>query len=380
MAANDKNELLIQIATLINDNNNGEISPADIRTVLSAMVTADINMNELTDQFLSSIIRDAQSVIFNRLMDAPPHEEGALFYDKDKHALSYFNDAPNVTVNMGQELLIPVYNNSGVVIPNGAAVLPTGAVAGIATVAMSKADNIETATVSGLATHTIPNNTKGYIAYIGQVGDVDTSAWSAGDFLYLSDTVAGMLTNVEPAISSPVAIALVIGVSGSVIVGQREVKDPNAFGQIRGNSNSPNPTQLVTTTPQPISLYDDNLKLQKDITITTALAPGSGFTGSMAPTSLVYEGFYSTAFTLSFESSANTIVSVEAYKNGSPTGIRAIADLTNNNIDIATLTIPRIVPGSLEVGDVANFYIFCSVGTTTITRDNISFNLERVGL
>jgi hypothetical protein len=50
MAANDKNDLLVQIATELPDNSNGDINPSNIRTTESAMVTYSVNMEELTKQ------------------------------------------------------------------------------------------------------------------------------------------------------------------------------------------------------------------------------------------------------------------------------------------------------------------------------------------
>jgi hypothetical protein len=56
MAANDKNDLLIQIANELPDNTNGDINPSNIRTTESAMVTYNVNTEELTQQDVQGVI------------------------------------------------------------------------------------------------------------------------------------------------------------------------------------------------------------------------------------------------------------------------------------------------------------------------------------
>ena len=56
MATGDKNDLLIQIANELPDNNTGDINPSNIRTTESAMVTYNVNMEELTEQVVKGPI------------------------------------------------------------------------------------------------------------------------------------------------------------------------------------------------------------------------------------------------------------------------------------------------------------------------------------
>ena len=120
-----------------------------------------------------------------------------VYYDSNEQALSYFPNTPNmdVTVNIGQESLIRVYNNTGVQINNGSVVHISGSSLGLPTIVLSNAAFDSVAEVAGVATHDIPNNTIGFITNFGIVRDVNTSAFNVGDELYLSDTISGGFTN-----------------------------------------------------------------------------------------------------------------------------------------------------------------------------------------
>jgi hypothetical protein len=122
---------------------------------------------------------------------------GRVYYDTNEQALSYFPYTPNmdVTLNIGQESLIRVYNSTGVQINNGSVVHISGSTGGLPTIVLSNASDDARAEVAGVATHNIPNNSIGFITNFGIVRDVNTSAFNVGDELYLSDTINGGFTN-----------------------------------------------------------------------------------------------------------------------------------------------------------------------------------------
>ena len=132
---------------------------------------------------------------------APSYQEGRVFYDDDAKALAYYNDETAVSLQIGQEQYVRVYNNSGSVIGNGKAVYITGAdpTTELPTVALAKANVESTAQVIGLATHEIGIDEVGYITIQGTVNGLDTSAFANGSQLFLSSSTAGELTTTEPA-------------------------------------------------------------------------------------------------------------------------------------------------------------------------------------
>jgi len=118
----------------------------------------------------------------------------------------------NVTLQVGQEMLIRAVNKSGgdLLEANYQAVrlrlVSEGGAAGQRlAVKLALADSdINSATTIGLVTETINNNQEGFITTIGNVREINTTGslqgetWVDGDILYLSPTVAGQLTNIKP--------------------------------------------------------------------------------------------------------------------------------------------------------------------------------------
>lgn len=126
----------------------------------------------------------------------PSYKEGRGFYDHSKNTYAYYNDEPEVTVNIGQELLIPVYNLTGQTIPNGALVYPTGEYNGRHTIGLALASKKDRSRFIAMATHDIPNGGKGYVTRLGTVGGINTDGLVGG--LYLSDTIPGGFTAIPP--------------------------------------------------------------------------------------------------------------------------------------------------------------------------------------
>ena len=131
----------------------------------------------------------------------PPHLEGRLFYDSENHTITMFNDEPDVSLQIGQELYIRVRNETPDDIPNGSVVRIDGSHGSAApTIVLASADSEENSQVAGFATHTIESNSFGYISTFGLVRGVDTNGgMNDGDELFLSVT-SGEYVNADPGI------------------------------------------------------------------------------------------------------------------------------------------------------------------------------------
>lgn len=136
----------------------------------------------------------------------PAHEEGILFYDNLCGGLQLYNENSQLTWNIGGEVVLKVKNESGIEIPNGKIVKIVGEVLEcVALVELAQADSGEHARGAfAMTTTTVPDDGYGYATALGQVHGLDTSLWVAGTKLYLSDTVAGGVTNTAPTISVPI--------------------------------------------------------------------------------------------------------------------------------------------------------------------------------
>lgn len=104
----------------------------------------------------------------------------------------------NLLTATGGNVGITVKNQTGATLNAGSVVYISGASGQIPLVSLARADSYTTADVIGVVQTSIANNTDGIVTIIGNVDNLNTSAYTEGQPLYLSPTVAGALTSVEP--------------------------------------------------------------------------------------------------------------------------------------------------------------------------------------
>lgn len=96
-------------------------------------------------------------------------------------------------------VICQVRNATGATLTKGTAVYITGATGQLPTVSKAQADiDATSAQTLGLMTADLANNSNGYVTVIGLITNIDTSAYTDGQQLYLSPTVAGTLTATKP--------------------------------------------------------------------------------------------------------------------------------------------------------------------------------------
>ena len=96
-------------------------------------------------------------------------------------------------------LLAAVRNTTGATLTKGTAVYISGSTGQNSTVSKALATGDATsAQTLGLITSDLANNSNGYVTVIGLVSNIDTSAYTDGQQLYLSPTTAGTLTATKP--------------------------------------------------------------------------------------------------------------------------------------------------------------------------------------
>lgn len=105
----------------------------------------------------------------------------------------------NVVLQVGQEEVLRVLNNTGSTLTSGQVVYITGASGQRPTVALAQANNEPSSTkVIGIVTETIANNAQGFVTTSGLVRGVNTSAFAEGAVLWLSPSTAGGITSTKP--------------------------------------------------------------------------------------------------------------------------------------------------------------------------------------
>lgn len=169
------------------------VTPVGDKVVLST--PQDIDQN--ADVTFDSLTID--KIVFSLIAGVNP-SEGELSWNADDGTLDLGMPGGNVTLQIGQEMLTPRAKATGSDIDNGQLVYVSGATGAVPHMTLAKADAAATSTGTiAMATEDIIQNQSGYYTAFGLVRDIDTSAFSVGDVLYLSATTAGGFTNVKPA-------------------------------------------------------------------------------------------------------------------------------------------------------------------------------------
>ena len=142
---------------------------------------------------------NTDNIDFSTSAGSPTYAEGRVFYDNVNKALAYYNDESDVTVQISQENIVRVYNNTGSTILNGQVCYINGASGAFPTVALAKADSSTTSQATlGICTADISTGNYGYITTDGIVHDINTNGMTAGATVYLSAATAGAFTTTAP--------------------------------------------------------------------------------------------------------------------------------------------------------------------------------------
>ena len=211
----------------------------------------------------SNSVVNLQEVQFNTDHSASGHTTGRIYWDDNNKTFTGDMQGSNVRLQFGQEEHVYVFNNSGVTINNGDAVRISGANG--ANVTITKAvssiksfkDETEQDQILGVATEQIADNKRGYVTTFGAVRDLDTSAFSEGDILYLSATTSGSYSNIRPAAPNFEARVGVVQIAnateGVVLVRPQEPTFLTDISQVTSSG--------VVTDEKTYLVYDDSTNL-----------------------------------------------------------------------------------------------------------------------
>jgi hypothetical protein len=174
-------------------------------------------------------------------------------------------------VTQAQNLVTEVYNNSGATITKGTVVYINGGQGNLPTITKAQANTEATSNQTiGLVRADITNNNNGFVTVAGTLIDLNTNAFSTGQTLYLSPSVAGGFTATKP--TSPDHIVYIgIVVRAHPTQGVIEVK-------IQNTQELSESSDVLITTPTngQILQYDSATSLWKNVAGTTSsIAEGS---------------------------------------------------------------------------------------------------------
>ena len=105
----------------------------------------------------------------------------------------------NVVLQVGQEEVLHILNNTGSALSDGQAVYITGSSGQRPTVALAQANaEMTSSKVLGIVTEPISNNAQGFVTTAGLVRGINTIALTEGAVVYVSASVPGGLTSTRP--------------------------------------------------------------------------------------------------------------------------------------------------------------------------------------
>lgn len=197
----------------------GDVSSSSTSAVDNAITRFDGTTGKLIQNSTVTLddtgnIVNTNSVQFD-ITPTVPTATGAMYWD-DGNGTPSINLNADVTLQLGQEIVTLVYNGTGSTITNGSVVAVAGAQGQRPSVVLADADSESTsASTLGIATQDIADGTEGFITSFGFVRGLDTSGFTAGAPIYLSQT-AGQFTATRPsAPAHTVILGWVIKVNAS---------------------------------------------------------------------------------------------------------------------------------------------------------------------
>jgi len=253
---------------------------ANLGGTVTANVVIDANLTT-QNVFVGSYID------LNTSSSVPPRNEGRIFYDNDQKTLAYNNESDN-TIQLGQETVIRVWNNSGTTIDRGkvARIGGDASANGFPAVALASADIAANAEVVGVTSTAIANNDYGYVTIHGKIRGLNTSLLAAGQELFLSDTPGEYQTTPPVPPSIPMAVGYVTlsdVTDGSILVyshlmeGKNKTNGAILFG--RNGAIDQDPTKLYW------DYANDRLGIDTDSPQANLHVAGDGlFTGNLTIT------------------------------------------------------------------------------------------------
>ena len=232
---------------------NAEIDTLDSVTTRGSGTTNNISVGSVKADYIDLDITAGE----------PTYKEGRLFYDNTNKTVGLFDSESDSTLQIGQEQRVRVYNNSGITIINGQAVAVVGTtVDSIVEVGLAIASGSTALNTIGIATHDIEDSTYGWATTAGVVNDVNTSAYTEGAALYLSDTVAGAYTITRPQSPSyEVRMGGIIkqdATAGKIFAELRIIGNQHDISKFFNGSILEDHSVTITTTPTTTTLTLDD--------------------------------------------------------------------------------------------------------------------------
>lgn len=193
----------------------GPASATDNALVRFDSTTGKLIQNGTVTQDDNGTLANVNAISLDTTPTSAPTSAGSIYWDSGNQTPTVVLNA-NTDLQLGQENIALVYNGTGATIAAGSVVAVNGAQGQRPSVALADADSEAlSAPTLGIATESIANGAEGFVTTFGFVRGINTSAFTAGAPIYLSQT-AGAFTSTRPsAPAHTVALGWVIKVNAS---------------------------------------------------------------------------------------------------------------------------------------------------------------------
>jgi hypothetical protein len=180
-------------ATTVSNQIGLKANSADLATVATTGSYNDLlNKPDLT--ILTSVDTIQLDTTYNG-----PTPTGQISWNSSDGTIDIGLNGGNVVLQVGQEQVQRINNNTGSALLEGQAVYITGAQGQRLTVNRAQANGESTSSKTfGVVTENIANGAEGYITTEGLVRNINTSAYAEGAALWLSPTTPGGITTTKP--------------------------------------------------------------------------------------------------------------------------------------------------------------------------------------
>jgi hypothetical protein len=222
-----------------------------------------------------------------------PNVVGRLQWDSDLGTLKFGLPGGDVTAELGMDVMALVYNAEATTLSKGEVVYISGSVTDrIAVKRASSAGEGTSAKTLGVVAENIASGGTGYVVNRGYVLDIDTSAYSAGQTVYLSNT-PGQFTATKPqAPYHLVYVGVVIRVgagNGRIYVFTQNGYELDEIHDVRINGKTSGDLLVYSSS----GLWENTKTLPGQYTITGGITGSLSGTSSYALTaSYIDGGFY----------------------------------------------------------------------------------------
>jgi len=273
----------------------------------------------------------------------------------------FFQLLQSATENAALLQYTVVQNTTGFTIPKGAVVGFVGVGSNnVLSVAPYLADGSSPSLyILGVMAEELPDSgATGLCCVWGNVSGIDTSAFSVGDVLYASPTVAGAFTNVKPTAPDnviPIAAVLVDSATAGDIFVRPTIEQQKYYGEFTKTSDQ-SPAVINTA----YALTFDNTEIAEGISI-----------GSPASRIVVVQsGLYQFDATVQISSSSSSPKTVWLWFRKNGTDVANSARLVTININNGYTAVSMSEFFSLAAND--RIEIMFAANDTAITVDNVA--------